>query len=223
MQQDMIDREPSGGHKTVFLHARSAGPVPFQARPNSSRWRMEANPMKKLRLLVAAATTGLALVFTLVAAHAQGPGRFDLARQATIATCLPNAAAQVTFFGREDTHGLDTLAVQASGLSPDTTFALFLTESPVPPFGAVQFLGDFTTNAAGRGHVSVQAIIEEAFAFDNTTGARKELNHVVFWFADPAADEFCVPGSAPTPFDGDGQAGVAAMSSRNFLPGAPLP
>jgi hypothetical protein len=168
--------------------------------------------------------TLVGLVFTLVAAHAQGPGRFELVpASAAIAACLPNAAAQVTFFAREDTHGADTLDVQASGLPPITSFALFLTESPVPPFGAVEYIGDFTTNAAGRGHVSVQAIIEEAFAFDNTTGVRKELNHVVFWFADPAADEFCVPGSGPTPFDGDGQAGVAAMSSRNFLPGAPLP
>jgi hypothetical protein len=167
--------------------------------------------------------TLVSLVFPSVAAHAQGPDRFDLARQGTIRTCLPNAAAQVAFFPRADSHGADTLAVQASGLPPNTTFALFLTESPVPPFGAVQFLADFTTNAAGRGHVSVQGIIEEAFAFDNTTGVRKELNHVVFWFADPADDEFCDPGSPPTPFDRDGQAGGAAMSSLNFLPGAPLP
>ena len=54
-------------------------------------------------------------------------------------------------------------------------------------------------------------------------GSVQDLNHVVFWFADPADDEDCVPGSASTPFDGDGEAGVAAMSSKNFLPGAPLP
>ncbi len=97
------------------------------------------------------------------------------------------------------------------------------TEMPVPPFGAVQYIGDFTTNAHGTGHVRVDAIIDEAFAFNNITGVRTDLNHVVFWFADPADDEDCVPGSPPAPFDGDGEAGVAAMSSKNFLPGAPLP
>ena len=31
----------------------------------------------------------------------------------------------------------------------------------------------------------VDAIIDEAFAFNNITGVRTELNHIVFWFADP--------------------------------------
>jgi hypothetical protein len=118
---------------------------------------------------------------------------------------------------------VDILDLHAEGLRPYTTFAVFLTEMPVAPFGAVQYIGDFTTNAAGRGSVRVEAIINEAFAFNNITGIRTDLNHIVFWFADPNDDEDCVPGSPPTPFDGDGQAGVAAMSSKNFLPGAPLP
>ena len=126
-------------------------------------------------------------------------------------------------FPREDIRGVDTLDLHAEGLRPNTTFAVFLTQMPVPPFGAVQYIGDFTTNAAGRGSVRVDAIINEAFAFNNITGVRTDLNHIVFWFADPADDEDCVPGSAPAHFDGDGESGVAAMSSKNFLPGAPLP
>jgi len=172
------------------------------------------------------ATFGLTLIFSPAAVHAQGlrPFSFNLVQASDpIATCLPNAAARVTVFPREEIRGVDTLDLNASGLRPNTTFAVFLTEMPVPPFGAVQYIGDFTTNAAGRGSVHVDAIIDEAFAFNNITGVRTDLNHVVFWFADPADDEECVPGSPPTPFDGDGQAGVAAMSSKNFLPGAPLP
>jgi hypothetical protein len=188
----------------------------------------------------AIAAFGLLSVLLLVhhAADAQGtqprreaphtphlvPSRFDLVPASdAIAACLPDAAATVTVFPREDERGVDTLDLHAQGLRPNTTFAVFLTEMPVPPFGAVQYIGDFTTNAAGRGHVRVDAIIDEAFAFNNITGVRTELNHVVFWFADPADDEDCVPGSAPGHFDGDGQSGVAAMSSKNFLPGAPLP
>jgi hypothetical protein len=140
-----------------------------------------------------------------------------------IAACLPNAAATVAVFPREDILGVDTLDLQAEGLRPNTTFAVFLTEMPVPPFGAVEYIGDFTTNAAGRGSVRVDAIIDEAFAFNNISGVRTDLNHIVFWFADPADDEDCIPGSAPGHFDGDGESGVAAMSSKNFLPGAPLP
>ena len=161
-------------------------------------------------------------------AHAQDlrPSRFDLVPASdAIAGCtsMPNPAASVTVFPREDIRGVDTLDLHAEGLRPNTTFAVFLTQMPVPPFGAVQYIGDFTTNAAGRGHVRVDAIINEAFAFNNITGVRTELNHIVFWFADPNDDEDCVPGSAPGHFDGDDQSGVAAMSSKNFLPGAPLP
>ena len=85
----------------------------------------------------------------------------------------------------------------AEGLRPNTTFAVFLTEMPVPPLDAVQYIGDFTTNAAGRGSVRVDAIINEAFAFNNITGIRTDLNHIVFWFADPADDEDCVPVLLP--------------------------
>ena len=184
------------------------------------------NIMKKHSLLLAIATFGLTLIFNLAAAHAQGlrPLSFNLVPASDpIATCLPNAAARVTVFPREEIRGVDTLDLHAEGLRPNTTFAVFLTEMPVPPFGAVQYIGDFTTNVAGRGSVRVDAIIDEAFAFNNITGVRTDLNHIVFWFADPADDEDCVPGSAPTHFDGDGEAGVAVMSSKNFLPGAPLP
>lgn len=154
------------------------------------------------------------------------PNTFELvAASDAIAGCreFENAAATATVFPNEDIRGVDTLDLRAQGLRPNTTFALFLTEQPVPPFGAVEYIGDFTTNAAGTGHVRVDAIINEAFAFNNITGVRTDLNHIVFWFADPNDDEDCVPGSAPGHFDGDDQSGVAAMSSKNFLPGAPLP
>jgi hypothetical protein len=168
------------------------------------------------------------LVPVIQTAHAQDirPFSFDLVPASdAIANCtsMPNPAARVTVFPREEIRGLDTLDLHASGLRPNTTFAVFLTQMPIPPFGAVQYIGDFTTNAAGIGHVRVDAIIDEAFAFNNITGVRIELNHVVFWFADPNDDEQCVPGSAPGHFDGDNSSGVAAMSSKNFLPGAPLP
>jgi hypothetical protein len=144
-----------------------------------------------------------------------------------IANCFPDATARVKVFQTADQDGIDTFTITAKHLRPNTEFAVFLTELPVAPFGAVQYLADFTTNANGKGSVEVNAIIEEAFSSQVVAGqrVRKELNHVVFWFADPvdAADCFA-PANAPiTPFDGDGVAGPAVLSSKNALPGAPLP
>src|SRR5262245_28425533 len=184
------------------------------------------NCMQGYRLAASIAIIGLTLILT---ARAQNSATrsFSLAPASdTIAACLPNAAARVTVFSREEPRGVDTLDLKAEGLPPNTTFAVFLTELPQAPFGAAQYVGSVTTNAAGRGSVRIDAIIEEAFSTTLANGVRvrAELNHIVLWFADPSADDFCfAPGAGPiTPFDGDGQAGGTALSSRNFLPGAPI-
>ncbi len=176
----------------------------------------------------AIAAAAVALVGNLGVAHADANKvEFDLEpASAVIASCLPNAAAHATVELKEAERGTDTLKLNASGLPANTTFAVFLTQNSafdLPPFGAVQYIGDFTTNHDGRGHLKVEAIIEEAFSSAVCSGGRvrQELNNVVFWFADPAAADPCfAPGTAPiTPFDGDGEAGPAAMSSR----GGPIP
>ena len=65
-------------------------------------------------------------------------------------------------------------------------------------------------------------IVQEAFSSTLVDGkrVRVDLNRVGMWFADPKDDEFCLPGSGPTPFDGDNEAGVQAFNSANA---APLP
>src|SRR5262249_40829712 len=114
-----------------------------------------------IRSTILAAFGLLAVLAPGQAAHAQSPSRFNLvpASDAT-ASGLPNAAATVAVIPREDIRGVDTLDLHAEGLRPNTIFAVFLTQMPVPPFGAVQYIGDFTTNAAGRGSVRVDAIID---------------------------------------------------------------
>src|SRR6266496_4549073 len=89
-------------------------------------------------LLLAVAALGLTFIFNPVAAYAQGlrPSRFNLVPASDpIANCesMPNPAATVTIFPREDIRGVDTLDLHAEGLRPNTTFAVFLTEMPVPP------------------------------------------------------------------------------------------
>ena len=174
------------------------------------------------RYVLATGTAIVGLIFILTAyAQDRGPLTFSLTQPSDkVAGCL-NATARVTVFPREDIRGVDTLDLKAEGLPPNTTFAVFLTESPVPPVGAVQYIADFTTNAEGRGSVRVDAIIEEAFALGRD-GVHRDLNHIVIWFADPQPEDSCV-GNGKTVFDGDGEAGVAVLSSRNALPGAPLP
>jgi hypothetical protein len=172
--------------------------------------------------------TGLMVVVTTHAQDRREPFKFNLVTpSATIAACVPNAKATVTVLPGEETRGVDTFDLKVDGLVPNTAFTVFLTELPDLPFGASEYIGEFTTNAAGKGSLRVDSIINEAFASTIVSGVRTraELNHVVIWFADPAADDVCFgPGGGPvTPFDGDNEAGATILSSKNFLPGAPLP
>jgi catabolite regulation protein CreA len=81
--------------------------------------------------------------------------------------------------------------------------------------GAAEYIGDFTTNAAGIGSLKVDAIIAEAFVSTLVSGrVRANLDHLVFWFADPAQAQAACGLTATTPFDGDGTAGPAAMPSQ---------
>jgi hypothetical protein len=164
------------------------------------------------------------LVFTGTA-RAEDFEAFKFPLVATSTTCFQDASATVTVLPKEEIRGVDTMELNAKGLPPDTSFTVFLTELATIPFGASEYIAEFTTNSAGRGSVRVDAVIDEAFAFDGSTGIRKNLNHVVVWFADPKDDDVCFgPGGGPrTPFDGDGEAGATVLSSKNFLPGAPLP
>jgi hypothetical protein len=137
------------------------------------------------------------------------------------ASCLPAATGRATVFLREDRLGVDTLQLDVSGLPSNTGFSVFLTSVDAfatPPFGAAEYVGDFTTNAAGIGSLRVNAIVAEAFVSrpqgDPPVRVRSDLDHLVFWFSDPAQVPPCFNFSGATPFDGDGRAGPAAMSSQ---------
>ena len=144
-----------------------------------------------------------------------------------IATCFPKLKARVEVDLETDPKGRDDFEIDASGLPPKTDFTVFLLEIPGAPFGAAEYIGDFTTDSHGRGHNTFKLIVAEAFASTLVNGARvrADLNHVGFWFADPAGDDGCFGAGkgAVTPFDGDNEAGVQVMNSANALPGAPLP
>jgi hypothetical protein len=185
----------------------------------------------RARTRVAAAATTAATAAALVAggtAVASGTtGRPDAVRlhltpsSDQLAACMPRAQVNVTVKLTTDQVGFDVFRVRAAGLPPNTAFTTFLLETAVAPFGAAEYIGDFTTNADGRADNTFKLIVAEAFASTlvGTTRVRVDLNQVGAWFADPAGDDFCLgPNSPVTPFDGDNEAGVQAFNSANTPP-----
>ena len=132
--------------------------------------------------------------------------------------CFPKAEAKVTVDLTTATKGFDTFTVRAKGLRPRTDFTVFLLEQAGSPFGAAEYFGDFTTNAKGEGVGQFRLIVEEAFAFNNVTQQRTDLNAVGVWFADEKDDDDCLGAGSPvTGFDGDGKAGVQMLNSGTAL------
>ena len=139
---------------------------------------------------------------------------------AALARCFPHAWAKVDVHLTTDTIGKDSFTITARGLKPKTDFTVFLLQQAGAPFGAAEYIGDITTDRWGRASNRFDLIVEEAFAFNNITQARTDLNSVGMWFADEKDDDGCLGANSPvTGFDGDGKAGVQMLNSR----AVPLP
>jgi hypothetical protein len=139
---------------------------------------------------------------------------------AALAQCMPRADVDVKVRLTTDKKGFDIFDITARHIAPNRDYTVFLLEQAGAPFGAAEYIGDLSTNNQGDGHAEFHLIVQEAFSSTLVNGQRTrvDLNRVGMWFADPKDDEFCLPGSAPTPFDGDNQAGVQAFNSANADP-----
>jgi hypothetical protein len=85
------------------------------------------------------------------------------------------------------------------------------------PFGAVEYVGDFTTDRYGKAAYIFSFVVEEAFAFNNETQVRKELSSVDF--GRRPNDDGCLGAASPvTQFDGDARALAGLTQSSG--PGA---
>jgi hypothetical protein len=137
-----------------------------------------------------------------------------------LAACIPNGRVEVTVDLTTNEVGFDRFRIRASDLPPNRSYTVFLLEQAGAPFGAAEYIGDFTTDGSGNGKNTFRLIVQEAFSSTLVAGSRVrvDLNRIGVWFADPADDEFCLPGSGPTPFDGDGEAGVQVFNSANTDP-----
>jgi hypothetical protein len=165
----------------------------------------------------ASGATAAPVTSPVAAASASAPNHVHVTLHPSspaLAACFPHAKANVDVALTTDRIGKDTLTIRAYGLKPRTDYTVFLIEKAGAPFGAAEYIGDFTTNRHGRATNGYNLIVEEAFAFNNQTGTRTDLNSVGVWFADPKDDNGCLGNGSPvTGFDGDASAGVQMLNS----------
>ena len=83
------------------------------------------------------------------------------------------------------------------------------------PYGAVEYVGDFTTDRYGKAAYIFSFVVEEAFDFNNETQVRKELSSVDF--GRRPNDDGCLGAASPvTQFDGDACA-LAGLTQSSHL------
>jgi hypothetical protein len=162
--------------------------------------------------------------------------KFDLVRSAKAAeaNCLRDARAEVHV---RSVGSVEVMDVEVQGLPPKTDFDVFVTQVPDAPFGMAWYQGDIETNQRGRGHqLFVGRFSEETFIVAPGSAPAPQVHHNAFpdaqlnpatgpihtfhvgiWFNSPydAAKAGC-PKDV-TPFNGEHNAGVQALSSRNFV------
>jgi hypothetical protein len=193
-----------------------------------------------LRIALALAVTvlvavgvGAARAATSGAASKAASTTFSLIRSTGVvaAHCLGQAKATVTVTN----HGAtETMTVDATGLVPDSEFDLFIIQVPNAPFGIAWYQGDLDSDSTGAAHHNyVGRFSLETFAvapgtavapdthdgIDATTNpafAPIHTYHVGLWFGSPAVATAAGCPATVTPFNGDHNAGIQAMSTRQF-------
>src|SRR5262249_13166028 len=81
-----------------------------------------------------------------------------------LAACMPTARLNVVVNLTEAKKGFDVFEIRARDLPPNRPFTVFLLQMAGSPFGAAEYIGDFTTNKAGNATNTFKLIVEEAFS-----------------------------------------------------------
>ena len=163
------------------------------------------------------------------------PINFKLTRSATARTanCLIGAVGHVEV---QSIGPAELMEMTVTGLPPNTEFDVFVIQLPNAPFGLSWYQGDIETDTNGVGHAffvgrfSIETFIVApgsgaapqvhnapiADATTNPATAPVHTYHVGVWFNSPtdAAAAGC-PANV-TPFNGDHNAGIQALSTRKF-------
>ena len=150
------------------------------------------------------------------------------------AGCLADAQGKVTV---TSIGPVEIMRVKVSGLPPKTEFDFFVIQVPNAPFGLAWYQGDIETDDEGEasqvfiGRFNIETFIvapgtapapvvhdDGPFPDAATNPATNPVHtyHLGLWFNSPddATAAGC-PGDV-TPFNGDHNAGIQALSSKNF-------
>ena len=198
---------------------------------------MNTNRRTKRAVLAVGAALLMAALFA-AAAFAVDKTSFKMVRSQSAVDngCLKKAYANVNI---RTVGGIQVMDVSLNRMPKNSAFALFVLQEPNAPFGVSWYQGDIDTNSQGTGRTQVIGIFsEETFAFspgrvpapqvDDQDAAKGPVFdpvhtfHVGVWFSEPAQAKKAGCSNTVTPFDGDHEAGIQALSTQNFKQLGPL-
>jgi hypothetical protein len=164
--------------------------------------------------------------------------KFDMVRSAAAITnnCAADATGRVKITSLGPVEEMD---VEVSGLPPNTEFDFFVIQLPNAPFGLAWYQGDIETDDEGEGHQSFRGRFNiETFIVAQPPGGQPapvvhdqppfpdaSINpatepvhtfHLGLWFGSPQAAVAAGCPNTPTRFNGDHNAGIQVLSTRNF-------
>jgi hypothetical protein len=194
--------------------------------------KVSINTTTKRVVLAIGAALLMAALFA-AAAFAVDETSFKMVRSkaAVDNECLEGASANV------DIHstpvGNQIMDVTLEHAAKNTEYTLFVIQQPNDPFGISWYQGDIATDNKGNGKGRFIGIFnDEVFAIapgsvkapqvDNQDAEKNpkfdpvHTFHLGLWFADPKEAKEAGCSGKVTPFDGDHEAGIQALSTRNF-------
>ena len=164
--------------------------------------------------------------------------KFDMVRSAaaTNANCAAEATGRVKVTSLGPVEEMD---VDVSGLPPNTEFDFFVIQLPNAPFGLAWYQGDIETDDEGEGHQSfrgrfnIETFIvaqppggqpapvvhnQSPFPDASTNPATEPVHtfHLGLWFGSPQAAVAAGCPNTVTRFNGEHNAGIQVLSTRNF-------
>src|SRR5262249_50250260 len=146
----------------------------------------------------------------------------------------PNAHGRVTI---HPLGPIENMHVEMTGLPPNTDFDFFVIQVPDKPFGMSWYQGDIETDESGKGvgdfvgRFSIETFVvapgtaaapntfpSGPFPDATTNPATNpiQMYHLGLWFNSPTDAAVAGCGNSETPFNGTHNAGVQALSTRNF-------
>ena len=87
---------------------------------------------------------------------------------------MPKADVQVNVKLTTEKRGFDVFEITARHILPNRDYTVFLDEDAGFPFGAAEYIGEFSANAQGNAHAEYHLIVQEAFASTIVVGSAPE-------------------------------------------------